>query len=104
MLSALEMVLIQYLECYISAIIIKLLLLFISDCYLILTYIVLVSYFAFFDISTVNCHLLLCELSFTIVWNIYILCHIYHFHEKFQYVVQFSIFILKILLTYVNTS
>ena len=72
--------------------------------YLILTYIVLLSYLAFFDISTVNCHLLLCELSSTIVWNTYILCHIYHFREKFQCVVQFSMFFLKILLTYVNTS
>ena len=29
-----------------------------------------------FYMSTVNCHLLLCELSSTTVWNTSILCHI----------------------------
>ena len=52
---------------------------FISDLYLILTYILLLSYVAFFCISTVNCYLLLCELPSTTVWNTSILCHIYDF-------------------------
>ena len=56
-----------------------------------------------FYILTVNCHLLLCELSSTTVWNTYILCHIYDFHKKFQVVVQILIFILEISLTYLNT-
>ena len=56
-----------------------------------------------FYVSTVNCHLLLCELSSTTVWNTYILCHIYDFHKKFQEVVQLLIFILEISLTYLNT-
>ena len=56
-----------------------------------------------FYISTVNCHLLLCELSSTTVWNTSILCHIYDFKKKFQVVVKLLIFILEISLTYLNT-
>ena len=48
---------------------------FIGDLYLILTYILLLSYVAFFYISTVNCHLLLCELSSATVWNTSIMYH-----------------------------
>ena len=50
-----------------------------------------------------NCHLLLCELLSTTVWNTIILCHIYDFNKKFEVVVKLLIFILKISLTYLNT-
>ena len=43
------------------------------------------------------------ELSSATVLNTHILCHIYHFHKKFQYVVQLWLFILEISLTYLNT-
>ena len=71
--------------------------------YLILTCIVLLSYVAFFYISTMNCHLLLCELLSTTVWNTSILCHIHDFNKKFQVVAKLLIFILEISLTYLNT-
>ena len=70
--------------------------------YLILTCIVLLSYVTFFYISTINCHLLLCELLSTTVWNTSILCHIHDFNKKFQVVVKLLIFILEISLTYLN--
>ena len=55
-----------------------------------------------FYISTMNCHLLLCELLSTTVWNTSILCHIHDFNKKFQVVVKLLIFILEISLTYLN--
>ena len=58
---------------------------------------------SFFYVSTVNCHVLLCELSSVTVWNTDILCHIYDFHKKFKEVVQLLMFILEISLTYLNT-
>ena len=70
--------------------------------YLILTCIVLPSYVTFFYISTINCHLLLCKLLFTTVWNTSILCHIHDFNKWFQVVVKLLIFILEISLTYLN--
>ena len=70
--------------------------------YLILTCIVLLSYVTFFYISTINCHVLLCELLYTTVWNTPILCHIHDFNKKFQVVVKLLIFIIEISLTYLN--
>ena len=43
------------------------------------------------------------ELSCAIVCNTFITCHIYHFDNKSQYVVQLSMFILETLLADVNT-
>ena len=50
-----------------------------------------------------NCHLLLCELLSTTVWNTSILCQIHDFNKKFQVVVKLLIFIFEISLTYLNT-
>ena len=55
-----------------------------------------------FYISTINCHVLLCELLSTTVWNTPILCHIHNFNKKFQVVVKLLIFIVEISLTYLN--
>ena len=55
-----------------------------------------------FYISTINCHVLLCELLYTTVWNTPILCHIHDFNKKFQVVGKHLIFIIEILLTYLN--
>ena len=70
--------------------------------YLILTCIVLLSYVTVFYISSINCHVLLCELLSTTVWNIPILCHIHDINKKFEVVVKLLIFILEISLTYLN--
>ena len=56
----------------------------------------------FFYISTINCHVLLCELLYTTVWNTPTLCHIHDFHKKIQVVVKLLIFIIEISLTYLN--
>ena len=55
-----------------------------------------------FYISTINCHVLLCELLSTTVWNTPILCHIHDFNKNFQVVVKLLIFIIEISLTYLN--
>ena len=70
--------------------------------YLILTCIVLMSYITFFYILTINCHLLLCELLPTTVWNIPMLCHIHNINRTFQVIVRLVIFIIEISLTYLN--
>ena len=70
--------------------------------YLIHTCIVLLSYVAFSYISTMNCHLLLCKLLSTTVWNTSILCHVNDFNKKFQVDVKLLIFILEISLIYLN--
>ena len=70
--------------------------------YLIRTCIVLLSYVTFFYISTINCHVLLCELLYTTVWNTPTLCHIHDFHKKIQVVFKVLIFIIEISLTYLN--
>ena len=70
--------------------------------YLILTCIVLLSYVTFFYISSINCHILLCELLSTTVWNTPILYHIHDFNKKFDVVAKCLIFIIEILLTYLN--
>ena len=69
--------------------------------YLILTCITVICYI-FLYISTMNCHLLVCELLSTTVWNTSILCHIHDFNKMFQVVVKLLIFILEISLTYLN--
>ena len=69
--------------------------------YLILTRIVLISYITFFYISTINCHLFLCELLSTTMWNTPMLCHI-HNNRKFQVIVKLLIFIIEISFTYLN--
>ena len=68
--------------------------------YLILTCIVLMSYVTFFYISTINSHLLLCELLSTTMWNTPMLCHIHDIHGKFQVIVKLLIFIIEISLTF----
>ena len=55
-----------------------------------------------FYMSTINCHVLLCELLSTTVCNTPILCHIHDFNKKFQVVVKLLIFIIEISLTYLN--
>ena len=71
--------------------------------YLNLSCVVLLSYVTFFFyISSINFHVLLCELLSTTVWNIPILCHIHDFNKKFEVVVKLLIFILEISLTYLN--
>ena len=37
-----------------------------------------------FYISSINCHLLLCELLSITMWNTPILCHIHDINRKFQ--------------------
>ena len=63
--------------------------------YLILTCIVLMSYITFFYISSINCHLLLCELLSTTMWNTPMLCHIHDINRKFQVIVKLLIFIIE---------
>ena len=70
--------------------------------YLILTCIVLLSYVTFFYILSINCHVLLCELLSTTVWNTPILCHIHDFNKKFDVNVKLLIFIIEISLTHLN--
>ena len=55
-----------------------------------------------FYISTINYHVLLCELLYTTVWNTPTLCHIHNFHKKIQVVFKLLIFIIGISLTYLN--
>ena len=55
-----------------------------------------------FYISTINCHVLLCELLYTTVWNTPTLCHIHDFHKKIQVVFKLLIFNIEISLTYLN--
>ena len=65
-------------------------------------YCINVIYNIFFYILTISCHLLLCELLPTTVWNIPMLCHIHNINRKFQVIVKLLIFIIEISLTYLN--
>ena len=65
-------------------------------------YCINVIYNIFFYISTINCHLLLCELLSTTMWNTPMLCHIHDINRKFQVIVKLLIFIIEISLTYLN--
>ena len=65
-------------------------------------YCINVIYNIFFYISTINCHLLLCELLPTTMWNTPMLCHIHDINRKFQVIVKLFIFIIEISLTYLN--
>ena len=65
------------------------------------TYCINVIYNIFY-ISTIDCHLLLCELLSTTMWNTPMLCHIHDNNRKFQVIVKLLIFIIEISLTYLN--
>ena len=65
-------------------------------------YCINVIYNIFFIFQPMNCHLLLCELLPTTVWNIPMLCHIHDIKRKFQVIVKLLIFIIEISLTYLN--
>ena len=59
-------------------------------------YCINVIYNIFFYILTIKCHLSLCELLPTTVWNIPMLYHIHDINRKFQVIVKLVIFIIEI--------
>ena len=74
----------------------------ISDSHMYCINVIYNIFFIFQFCFSINCHLLLCELLSTTMWNTPMLCHIHDINRKFQVIVKLLIFIIEISLTYLN--